>query len=194
MPIVRIKKTFECKICGAGYRTRPEAVRCEKSGIAIPEFNRFDVVELQGLPPGIVIRLLSGGFFRTKKDSSSIRCIVKDIYEEDGTRNPHNPPSYYVVSVIKGVSRQKKILGLTVFCKKDLKLVKSSEEKCPLCFGKTILVQNDDYVPFWCIKGITSLFLGKTVGHYKCLSCGSEFFTKEQSDRVRAEIEKRRRC
>lgn len=175
-----VKVTYACEICDHKYDTPQGALECERTGIAIPEFKRFEVVELINLRPGETLRMESGFEFPFQP---GLKAVIHENANE--STNPHLLPSKYSLWFSTLKERQ---FGSSV-PREFLKKVRvKSWPTCPLCKSPTGPVQIETpydylyYSPF-----LPSL---RRVTARMCAKCNVKFFTDDQSKKVESLMKK----
>lgn len=171
-----VKTTYACEICFNEFDTEQDALRCEKRGVAISEFKKFEAVEFTGLKDVVEATTVSG--FRV-----GIRNGTRAVVQTEDWPNSHYLPLGYDVWVL---TPGQKIGDRPVFKemmsgidRKFLKKVHVSRDgRCHLCAG-TILT-----LVYYTYLGIGHELPYLTVDVQKCSKCNVKFFTSAQSKNV----------
>lgn len=169
MPSKVTTTRFVCSVCERKHMTRQASEKCEKKGIAIPEFHQCQVVEYVGQEPR----------FRDKRVivmGHAHRIYLKPTYI-------HEVPSLYEVCVGKELGWYARVRYSELRRIDDF-----SSDCCPVCASAEVFDSTrEDYRVF------TSLFWDKlpllgTVSCKECPNCKRKFFTPEQFASVEKEI------
>jgi len=160
---------FACSICERKHTRKEVAEKCERKGIAIPDFHQCQVAEYIGQEPK----------FEGKKVivmSHAHRIYLKPTYI-------HELPSFYNVCVGKELGWYARV-GYSELRRVD----DFTSDSCPVC-GSTEVFDSarEDYQVF------TSLFPRKlpqlgAVACKECPNCKRKFFTQKQFAEVEEKI------
>lgn len=182
MPIKKVTVTYLCKICLIReYESREGALSCEERGVAIPEFKRYEVVELFGLLAAQAT--VSSGYKVKVRDGT--RGVVCD--EGGDKHDPHRLPFYYEVWIQTIGGPYKKELAL--ISRESLgKVTVKDGTICPLC-SSSAKISKDVCSPFLTMGNGLPLLTNMPL--QKCSHCNIEFFTTEQSERVELLVKKK---
>ncbi len=185
MPKKKVSITYLCEICLSGYKNRIDALACENSGVAIPEFKCHEVVQLVGLSAGVNVTPLSGFKFELK---NGILGIIHDIESYvDLNINPHLLPAGYSIW-IRTLSEPSQRELINISREKLRKVTVREGTACLLCASR-IETKKDFYSPVFNL-GSKLPFL-KDIPICCCLNCNAEFFTTKQSRNVDLLIQKK---
>jgi DNA-directed RNA polymerase subunit RPC12/RpoP len=176
MPKKKVTVTYLCEICSEEHQSRISALLCEREGVAVPEFKRFEVAELFGFSDKEqkVVNVSSGARFKV---GNGMKVVVHDDGgDRNGFPNPHLLPAYYEVWIqtIRGLYRKE----LASFSRENLRKVKIKDGTiCPLC-GSRAETAKEMCSPVLTFGSEFSLLSNASI--QKCLNCGGKFFTAQQ--------------
>jgi DNA-directed RNA polymerase subunit RPC12/RpoP len=178
MPKEKTVTTYLCEICGGEHQNKDNAIVCENRGIAVPEFKRYEVVELVGLSSVVVV---SSGLKLPIQPGT--KAVVHDDGGDEETKiDPHLLPTFYEVWVKTPNGSHKS--QIAVVRRENMKktFLNDGSIFCPLCGHRT-----------QSIKSVASPYLSivsgglpplKDMPMERCINCNVEFFTSQQSERA----------
>lgn len=166
MPERKVTVTYLCGICSYEYQSQEDARDCEKDGVAIPEFERKEVVKLVGFPD---VPSGTKGIIHSEGGESDFNPHLLSVYYEVWTKN-------YFGSI------KRKLV-----CISREHLVKVEVEDnvcCPLCNSNSRAQEGTFDSDCW-------LFPLVKVVIQKCLGCGAEFLTTNQLRKAQLIVQKK---
>lgn len=182
MPKKKVTVTYLCEICSSEHKDRKGALDCEKRGIAIPEFHRYEVVKLANLPNDM-IKTFSG---LLKINANDVSCIVHDDARcGDEDLNPHLLPLCYEIWIPTPDRSRKRELA-SVSRENLRKVTVKDKTSCPVCKGRAETIKDFYNQTFFIEAELPFL----NIPMQKCLKCGERFFTTRQLGRVKLAIKK----
>lgn len=177
MPKRVVHITWACKYCYQEHDAKAAALTCENSGLALPEFKRWDLV---------LVKLDSG---------KEIIGEIVNYGPDEGFLNPHELPGYYDVNVAYGDYNPHNYkprdynpfrrYSITVSRDKMKPYRIRSKSACPMCRSTVIKREVEElYSPYY----FPQFGFMKNIELSRCGNCGLYFFNKKQNEVVTAKI------
>jgi hypothetical protein len=183
---------FACGICETEFETREAALECEKQGVALPEFKRFEVVEFVNLSETVMTRTVSG--FQTLVQNGT-KAVIYDNAKE-GQPDPHLLPLAYDVWLYTPgakIGNRDSLRELALVVEQNLlkRVGINNDNCCPLC-GSGNVATTREVVAYDYLGLRSGLPLLKEVEVQKCSNCTVTFLTTAQSRKIDQLV--RQRC
>ena len=184
MPKKKVTVTYLCEICSSEYGNKEGALECEKGGIAVPEFKRFEVAELVGFSDKEqnFVEASSGLKFEVR---NGMKVVVQDCGGVSSSINPHLLPFYYEVWFYPGSPFKKHLVS---FSRENIrKIAIKNGTICPLCSRSAFTT---DYIFGPVLTLGSGLPFLRNIPIQGCCYCEVKFFTTQQLKKVELFIKK----
>ena len=174
---VRTEIIWKCNLCHSEHSSKEAAQDCEKRGLALPEFKKWDLVLIK------------------PKDSKEFLGEVVSYGPDEGFPDPHMLPGYYDVNVtyrdynpgnhkpLENNSLRRH--GITIPRDVMKPYIIKSGAICPMCESPSIRKEVQRVYDPYCLLQLNFLV---NIELSRCGSCGLYFFNKTQSRVVTRKI------